>query len=106
MIPATNAANLIGNLLPANGTGTPSSRGVGAPHSSDAFSGVMQRAMSDVSALEKDASAKVHGLLGGTGVDVHAAMIATERADMAFELTLAVRNKAVAAYQQLNGMQF
>jgi flagellar hook-basal body complex protein FliE len=33
-------------------------------------------------------------------------MISTERADLAFELALAVRNKAVAAYQQLNSMQF
>jgi flagellar hook-basal body complex protein FliE len=33
-------------------------------------------------------------------------MIATQKADMAFELTLAVRNKAVAAYQQVMGMQF
>jgi flagellar hook-basal body complex protein FliE len=33
-------------------------------------------------------------------------MIATQKADMAFELTLQVRNKAVAAYQQMMGMQF
>jgi len=42
----------------------------------------------------------------GSGVDVHQAMIATEKANMAFELTLAVRNKAVQAYQQVIGMQF
>jgi flagellar hook-basal body complex protein FliE len=39
-------------------------------------------------------------------VDVHDAMIATQKADMSFELALAVRNKAVAAYQQVMGMQF
>ena len=42
----------------------------------------------------------------GTGVDVHTAMIATEKASMAFELSLAVRNKAVQAYQQVMSMQF
>jgi len=42
----------------------------------------------------------------GSGVDVHTAMIAEQKADMAFELALAVRNKAVAAYQQVMGMQF
>jgi len=42
----------------------------------------------------------------GSGVDVHQAMIATEKADMAFELVLAVRNKAVQAYQSVMGMQF
>ena len=42
----------------------------------------------------------------GSGVDVHQAMIATEKANMAFELALAVRNKAVQAYQSVMGMQF
>ncbi len=46
------------------------------------------------------------GLMTGTGVDVHQAMIATQKASMAFELALAVRNKAVQAYQQVIGMQF
>jgi flagellar hook-basal body complex protein FliE len=48
----------------------------------------------------------VAGLMTGSGVDVHQAMIATQKADMAFELALAVRNKAVQAYQQVIGMQF
>jgi len=39
-------------------------------------------------------------------VDVHQAMIATQKESMAFELALAVRNKAVQAYQQVIGMQF
>jgi flagellar hook-basal body complex protein FliE len=42
----------------------------------------------------------------GTGVDIHQAMIATQKASMAFELTLSIRNKAVQAYQQVMSMQF
>ncbi|MDE3200076.1 MAG: flagellar hook-basal body complex protein FliE, partial [Acidobacteriota bacterium] len=34
------------------------------------------------------------------------AMISMQKADMAFELALAVRNKAVQAYQSVMGMQF
>jgi flagellar hook-basal body complex protein FliE len=44
--------------------------------------------------------------MNGNGVDVHQAMIATQKESMAFELTLAVRNKAVQAYQSVLGMQF
>jgi flagellar hook-basal body complex protein FliE len=44
--------------------------------------------------------------MSGSGVDVHQAMIATEKANMAFEMALAVRGKAVQAYQQVIGMQF
>ena len=57
-------------------------------------------------ALDTKASEAVTGLLSGNGVEVHDAMIATQKADVAFQLALQVRNKAVAAYQQMMGMQF
>jgi len=70
------------------------------------FSDLLTDAVSQVGKLESQARAAVSGLMTGTGVDVHQAMIATQKADMSFELALAVRNKAVQAYQQVMGMQF
>jgi flagellar hook-basal body complex protein FliE len=70
------------------------------------FGDLLKDAMTGVDSLQQHASTAVEGLLTGTGVDVHDAMIATQKADMSFELALAVRNKAVAAYQQVMGMQF
>lgn len=70
------------------------------------FAGVFQTMVQQTSALDKKASQAVTGLLTGQGVEIHDAMIATQKADMAFELALQVRNKAVAAYQQMMGMQF
>jgi flagellar hook-basal body complex protein FliE len=70
------------------------------------FADLLTDAVGQVNGLEQQAQAAVHGLMTGSGVDVHQAMIATEKADMAFELALAVRNKAVQAYQQVMGMQF
>jgi flagellar hook-basal body complex protein FliE len=70
------------------------------------FGDLLKNAVSGIDTLEQQASTAVEGLLRGTGVDVHDAMIATQKADMSFELALAVRNKAVAAYQQVMGMQF
>jgi flagellar hook-basal body complex protein FliE len=66
----------------------------------------MSEAVGQVSQLEDKARTAVSGLMTGSGVDVHQAMIATQKASMAFELALAVRNKAVQAYQQVLGMQF
>lgn len=85
--------------------------GPGASHAapgagSAPFSDLLTEAVGDVSRLEDQASTAVTGLMTGTGVDVHTAMIATEKASMAFELALAVRNKAVQAYQQVMSMQF
>lgn len=70
------------------------------------FSDLLTDAVGEVDALQDQAAAAVKGLMTGSGVDVHQAMIATEKASMAFELALAVRNKAVQAYQQVMGMQF
>ena len=70
------------------------------------FGDMLKNAVAGVDGLEQQASAAVEGMLRGTGVDVHDALIATQKADMSFELALAVRNKAVAAYQQVMGMQF
>ncbi|MGC2639098.1 MAG: flagellar hook-basal body complex protein FliE [Acidobacteriaceae bacterium] len=70
------------------------------------FGDLMKSAISGVDQLQQQAATSVTGMLAGSGVDIHDAMIATQKADMAFELALAVRNKAVAAYQQVMGMQF
>ena len=70
------------------------------------FAGVFQTMVQQTSDLDKKASQAVTGVLNGQGVEIHDAMIATQKADMAFELALQVRNKAVAAYQQMMGMQF
>ena len=56
--------------------------------------------------LEQNATKTVSGLLAGDGTDVHTAMIATQKADLAFEMALSFRNKAVGAYQQLMSTQF
>lgn len=83
-----------------------STSGAGTGVSETPFASVLHDAMQQLGTLEQDASNKVTGLLNGSGTDVHTAMIATERSDLAFQLTLAVRNKAVDAYSQLNSMQF
>ena len=70
------------------------------------FAGVLKTMVEQTSALDAKASQAVTGILSGQGVDIHDAMIATQKADMAFQLALEVRNKAVGAYQQMMGMQF
>ena len=95
-------------LPPVAGSGaatalTPnSSLGVSATPFSDLFTD----AVGQVNQLDAQANAAVSGLMTGSGVDVHQAMIAAQKASMTFELALAVRNKAVQAYQQVIGMQF
>ncbi len=80
--------------------------GAEAPAYNAPFAGVMRDAIAKTQALDTQASNAVTGLLSGQGVDIHTAMIATEKSDLAFEMMLSLRNKAIGAYQQLMGMQF
>lgn len=66
----------------------------------------LQDAMSQVSQLQGEADSRVGELLNGNNQDVHSAMIAVEKASLAFEMMVQVRNKIVQAYQQVSGMQF
>jgi flagellar hook-basal body complex protein FliE len=70
------------------------------------FANLFQSMVQESNALDAKAEQATTGLLNGSGVEVHDVMIATQKASMAFELGLQVRNKAVAAYQQMMNMQF
>lgn len=103
--PMTAAMNVAHQTFSKLGGATPAASSASQPLTAP-FSQLFTDAVSQASQLETQAHAAVTGLMSGTGVDVHQAMIATEKASMSFELALAVRNKAVQAYQSVIGMQF
>lgn len=70
------------------------------------FGDLLHASVGRVETLDAQAKAAVEGLMRGTGVDVHQALIAAEKANAAFELTLSMRNKAVQSYQSIMSMQF
>lgn len=70
------------------------------------FLQTLRGAIDQVQQLHVDAQGQVAGMLDGTGDDVHSAMIAVEKADLAFEMMVQVRNKIVQAYQTISQMQF
>lgn len=91
----------VSSAVGAASSGPATASGVAMP-----FSRMLQSMVEQTSSLDQKATAAVTGLLNGKGVEIHDAMIATQKADMAFELALQVRNKAVGAYQQMMNMQF
>lgn len=70
------------------------------------FGGILQQAVSSLQQAEQAANVKVKGLLSGDGTDIHTALIATQKASLAFDMALSIRNKALGAYQQVMSMQF
>lgn len=106
MLTAINALTPSSALWPALNPSDGTSGSLVSQTAPAPFSDLLTSAVGEVDQLQSQASAAVTGLMTGAGVDVHQAMIATQKADMAFEMALSVRNKAVQAYQQVIGMQF
>jgi flagellar hook-basal body complex protein FliE len=70
------------------------------------FAGTLSAAVQQVNNLQTTAEQNVTGLLAGNGQDIHTATLAVERASLAFDLMLQVRNKVVSAYQEISRLQF
>lgn len=95
--------------LPQSGFGSFDGAGLGRQTSSSGesdFMNTLNDAMGQVGQLQSEADGKVAQLLSGNGQDVHSAMIAVEKASLAFSMMVQVRNKIVQAYQQVSSMQF
>ena len=98
-------ANTIQGMPPPNLGAATTAKAAGANSQSDFFE-TLKSAMNQVEQLHLDAQGKVAGMLDGTGEDVHSAMIAVEKAGLAFEMMVQVRNKIVQAYQTVSQMNF
>jgi len=100
MIPPISGPPL--DISSGNETSAPST-GTGA--GSD-FLNELRGAVDQVSQLQSDASTKVSSMLSGNGQDIHSTMIAVQKADLAFELMVEMRNKIVSAYQEISRIPF
>ena len=69
------------------------------------FQSAFQGAIQSLEAAHKDANEAVQNFLSGENEELHTTIMATQRAEIAFDLALQVRNKVVAAYQEIMRMQ-
>ncbi|HWE52209.1 MAG TPA: flagellar hook-basal body complex protein FliE [Bryobacteraceae bacterium] len=82
----------------------PSSLG-GESSQPGAFQSVLEGTIGTLESLNKDAGTAVQSFLSGQNEDLHTTILATQQAEMAFQLGLQVRNKMVSAYQEIMKMQ-
>lgn len=76
-----------------------------APSPVKSFNEVLTETISEVQRLQNEADTTIRQLVSGEIRDVTEAMVAVERADVAFQTMMAVRNKMVEAYQEIMRMQ-
>ena len=68
------------------------------------FGNMLSRSIDEVNQLHAAADVAVEKLAAGKQTDIHQTMIAMEKADVAFQLLMQVRNKIIAAYETIMRM--
>ena len=77
----------------------------GAPSVSKSFGETIKNAVSEISNLQNNADALIERVAVGDPVNVHEVMLAMQKASLAMQMTVQVRNKVVEAYQEIMRMQ-
>ena len=69
------------------------------------FNDFLTGAVSEVQRLQDEADTTIKKLVAGEIKDVTEAMVAVEKADVAFQTMMTVRNKVMSAYEEIMRMQ-
>ncbi len=69
------------------------------------FGDMLKSAISTVNELQKQSDVEIQKLMTGETQDLHTTMLAVQKADLSFQMMMQVRNKIVAAYQEIMRMQ-
>jgi flagellar hook-basal body complex protein FliE len=88
--------------IPAIDTTSSSTVAKGAPGT---FSSMLQNAIGGVEQAQNTAHQAAQNFITGESDEVHSTALASQRAELEFELFLQVRNKLVAAYTEVMHMQ-
>ncbi len=87
-------------------TESPAFGNSGSADSGSGFGDVLKNALQNVNELNGGSDQQIGNLLQGNSTDMSSVMVAVEKADVAFQLMMQVRNKIVNAYQDIEKMQF
>lgn len=72
---------------------------------SGSFRNVLESAIEQVEQSRTHAESMAKGFVAGEGEELHSIALASQRAELEFDLVLQVRNKVVSAYQEIMRMQ-
>ena len=69
------------------------------------FQDALQSAIRGVESTRAAADSTVQSFLSGENQELHSTILATQKAELDFDMFMQVRNKVVAAYQEIMRMQ-
>lgn len=70
-----------------------------------AFGDLLKQALQEVNQASAQAEDEARNLMTGEGADMHSAMLAVQKADLSFQMMMAVRSKLIDAYREVMRMQ-
>lgn len=88
------------SVAPLDSSGSSSTQAAATP-----FKNVLDNAIQEVEGARTNANQSINQFLSGEGEDLHSTILASQRADLEFQMFLQVRNKVVSAYQEVMKMQ-
>ncbi|MDA8186944.1 MAG: flagellar hook-basal body complex protein FliE [Dehalococcoidales bacterium] len=92
----------VGYNLPIPPVSQPAQADSASPES---FQKLLGDAVSSLNKVQIEADSSAAKLAAGEPVELHEVLLATEKASLAFQLAVQVRNKVVEAYQEVMRMQ-
>jgi flagellar hook-basal body complex protein FliE len=92
-------------IAPVSGVSVPAAPALEPRASNGGFQSVFADAIKSVEGSRQTASASVEQFLSGEGGELHSTILATQKAELSFDLFLQMRNKVVSAYQEIMRMQ-
>lgn len=75
------------------------------PEGSKSFQQVLADTVTEVQHLQNEADTTIKQLVSGEITDVAEAMVAVEKADVAFQTMMTVRSRVMTAYEEIMRMQ-
>lgn len=90
-----------GGVSPGLGRSVPPSGSGSGP----SFKDVLMQNINEVNRLQQDATTAIEDLQTGQRTDVEGVLTAAQKADTAFRMLVAVRNKVQAAYEEIKQMR-
>ena len=69
------------------------------------FGDLLKQALQEVNQASAQAEGEARNLMTGESADMHSAMLAVQKADVSFQMMMAVRSKLIDAYREVMRMQ-
>ena len=97
--------NQLPALNPLTGASPQAASGDQAGPGGASFGDLLQQALQEVNAAQGTSEQEVRNLMSGEATDMHTAILAVQKADVSFQMMMAVRSKLVDAYRAVIQMQ-